>query len=217
MSGYQRIWHIAKANLRHNVPAHLLLAIAILCVSPLIAGLNNLDAQSAVMPLEMLAAPLGIVLLTPLFFPEREDGLEAVVRTKWTPMWLVDSIRLVTALVQLVALIGCYALVMRALDSQVGWTAFVGTLSGAVFLGGLGLITFALTGNIAAAYMTPVLYYLLCIGAGGNLGEFNVFSMTMREITAKPWQMAVGCACLFMAVGIRAGGLNRRLWRVTEG
>ncbi len=54
------------------------------------------------------------------------------------------------------------------------------------FLGGMGIIVYALTDQVVIGYMIPILYYILCISAGsGKLGVFYLFSMSQGEFGGK--------------------------------
>lgn len=69
LSSFEKYLSIAAKYLKHNFLPHFALAIAILLLTPVLFGVNDLDAKAAAVPLEVLVALTGIVLLTPVFAP----------------------------------------------------------------------------------------------------------------------------------------------------
>ena len=74
--------NITAINLKHNSAPHLLLAMIIALLTPVIFGISSLNAQEAAQPLEMFLSLTGIVLLTPIFLPEQNENIRDLVRSK---------------------------------------------------------------------------------------------------------------------------------------
>ena len=55
---------IGKENLKFNLPAHFLLCAALLLLSPLFIGLENLNQQESAKVLEYYPVFLGVILIT---------------------------------------------------------------------------------------------------------------------------------------------------------
>lgn len=204
MTASRRRYEIARYGLKYNYLPHLLLCCAILLLIPAVSGLNDLDAQEAAVPLETMVSLLGIILLPPVFLPEQDEGIDAVIRSKQAPILEVYCVRLAYLLSTLLLLVGVFVLVMLAQRSAAGPEHYIGTLSSALFLGGIGLLTLALTGNPAASYMTPAIWYMLCFGSGLRLGSLNILSMTMRQGTSKLPQLLLGLALTALAVFLKS-------------
>lgn len=83
------VWQIARINLRHNFVWHLVLAIMLVLLTPVLFGTSDLDAQAAAIPLEMFVSLLGIVLLTPVFHPEQNQEIAEIVASKYVSNILV--------------------------------------------------------------------------------------------------------------------------------
>lgn len=79
----ERYLQIGKINLKHNILPHLLVTAALLCLSPLVLGVSNLEAPDTAKVLEMYVALTGIILLTPVFLPEQNKDLRDLVYAKY--------------------------------------------------------------------------------------------------------------------------------------
>ena len=73
-------------------------------------------------------------------------------------------------------------------------------MADALFLGSMGMLTSALTGNTVIGYMPPLLYYALNIGMGPKLGSFYLFFMITGNYTAKLWLFTAGLAMIAAAL-----------------
>lgn len=203
MTTSKRIWEITKKNLKHQFLPNLLLTAALLLLTPIMFGLNDLDEQWAVIPLEMAVALSGILLMTPIYLPEQDENTHGIIRTKKTSLLTVQIIRTIYSLISLIALIGIFVLVMSFLNSKVNITIFIGTLSSALFLGSLGMIGYSLFHNAAVAYMLPMMYYLICLGGGDKLGKMSIIYMSStRIISAKPIMLIIAIVCIIVSLFI---------------
>ena len=79
----ERYWQIEKINLKYNVPLHILVCALILGLSPFLVGVANLEKQDTAKVLEMYAALIGIVMLTPIFLPEQSKEIRELAGSKY--------------------------------------------------------------------------------------------------------------------------------------
>ncbi|GAB6087591.1 hypothetical protein [Alkaliphilus crotonatoxidans] len=180
-----QLWQITKINVRHNFLPYFLLSILLLMLTPILFGVSNLDTQASAVPLEIFVSLLGIILLTPIFHPEEDDQIEQVVASKYVGLVYVYIIRIVYSLIILILLIGLFILYMGLQNCNITPQLFGGTIVTAMLLGSLGMLAASVSKNIAVSYMVPVVYYLLNLTGGRNLGSFYLFSMMTQEYRAK--------------------------------
>ena len=183
---------IAKKNLRHNSLLSIAASVMLCLITPLLIGTANLDLNSAAMPLEMFVSLIGIVLLTPVFQPEQNEEIYDLVSSKYCNIGKVYLIRTLYSVVVVILLICLFTVYMQTQGSDVTIILVFGTVANAIFLGSMGMLTSALTGNTVIGYMPPFLYYALNIGMGPKLGSFYLFSMTVGNFRAKIWLLAAG-------------------------
>ena len=92
------------------------------------------------------------------------------------------------------------ALYMQTQGSDVTTILVFGTVANAIFLGSMGMLISALTGNTVIGYMPLFLYYVLNIGMGLKLGNFYLFSMTVGNFRAKIWLLAAGVLMIMVSL-----------------
>lgn len=202
------VLEIAKINLRHNSLLSIAVAAVLCLLVPLLIGTSNLDQKSAAMPLEMFVSLIGIVLLTPVFQPEQNEEINDLVSSKYCSterIYLIRTVYSVTAAVLLVAIFTVY---MKMRSCDVTPVMALGTAADAIFLGSIGMLTSALTGNTVIGYMPPLLYYALNIGMGPKLGSFYLFSMAIGDYKAKIWLFVAGV--VMMAASLLYQKIRRR-------
>lgn len=191
---------IAKKNLRHNSLLSIAAAVMLCLLTPLLIGTANLDLNSAAMPLEMFVSLIGIVLLTPVFQPEQNEEIHDLVCSKYCNIGKVYLIRTLYSVVVVILLICLFTVYMQTRGSDVTIILVFGTVANATFLGSMGMLTSALTGNTVIGYMPPFLYYALNIGMGPKLGSFYLFSMTVGNFRAKIWLLAAGVLMIMVSL-----------------
>lgn len=212
----ERYLKITQINLKLSLLPHLLIAIFLLVISPLLMGVENLDATRTARVLEMYVALLGILLLTPVFLPEQNKEIKELIRSKYTSIAEVSIIRAILAMVTLIVLVGGYVLLLKQNNCTFPYLHFyLGTLAEAVFLGGLGLCAYSIFDQIAIAYMLPIMYYILCFGSGKKLlKKFYLFSMVTGSYKEKVYLAITGILLVLIGIGwpyIRRKILPRRL------
>jgi len=191
---------IAKTNLRHNSLLSIVAAVMLCLITPLLIGTANLDRNSAAMPLEMFVSLIGIVLLTPVFQPEQNEEIHDLVSSKHCSTEKVYLIRTLYTVGVVVLLICLFVVYMQTQGSDVTMILVFGAAANAIFLGSMGMLVSALTGNTVIGYMPPFLYYALNIGMGPKLGNFYLFSMTVGNFRVKIWLLAAGVLMIMVSL-----------------
>lgn len=191
---------IAKTNLRHNSLLSIVAAVLLCLITPLLIGTANLDRNSAAMPLEMFVSLIGIVLLTPVFQPEQNEEIHDLVSSKHCSTEKVYLIRTLYTVGVVVLLIYLFVVYMQTQGSDVTMVLVFGAAANAIFLGSMGMLVSALTGNTVIGYMPPFLYYALNIGMGPKLGNFYLFSMTVGNFRVKIWLLAAGVLMIMVSL-----------------
>lgn len=182
---------IAKINLRHNFLPHLLAALAVTLLTPVVFETASLNGMLAAQPLEMFLSLTGALLLTPIFLPEQDGAIRDLIRSKRTDYLAVCALRVAYSTMVLAALIGGFTLFMRWRESAVGWPHFFGAFASALFLGVLGLAGAGLSGNVTVGYMVAMIYYIVNFTLKEKLGDFYLFSMSCGEDGGKGFLLAV--------------------------
>lgn len=197
-----RYLHIIKSNLKLSLLPNLLLSLLLLVLSPLVMGVENLDAVRTATVLEMFVALLGIILITPVLLPEQNKDVRDLVESKYTSMTAVLLIRISVAVVVLSILIAGYVLFLNRNNCSFPESAFwLGTLAEALFLGGIGFCTYSITDQIAVAYMLPMVYYILSISPGKKLlQDFYLFSMRSGSYREKTVLAVAGLILIVIGV-----------------
>ena len=197
------VLEIARINFRHNTFLSIVVSAVIIMITPMIFGTSNLDKMASAVPLEMFVSLIGIVLLTPIFQPEQNREIADVVLPKRVSIDIIYLIRTGYLFVSLIALLAFVCAYMRMQKSDVTLLLLVGTAANSVFLGSLGMLTSALTDNTVIAYMIPLVYYMLNYGAGGKLGNYDLFSMRVLNFQPKVWLLTTGILLIFVSILIK--------------
>lgn len=205
----KKLVYITGKNLKYGLAAHLIIALLLCLMVPVIFGLNHLDRNMAAIPLERIVILTGILIMVPIFMPEQDRPLFDIMYTKMTPPAYVYAVRAVYSAIVVLLIPAVFTVVMYLLHSAVTLTHYLGTVSSAFFLGSIGALTLAVTNNTAAAYMIPVICYVICL-ATRSLKMFDVMMMSHGIINGKPYQMAVGILLTVTAVVIAS--LRKKLF-----
>jgi hypothetical protein len=201
----EKYLQIGIVNFKHQLLPHLLLSFVVLLFSPFILGVENLDAVQTAQALEMYVAFLGIILLTPIYYPEQNQDLKDLVNSKYTSLTTVIFIRLLEAFLCLALFVGGFIIFLKNNHCTFPETYFyLGTLAEAVFLGGMGFLAYSIFDQIAIAYMLPMVYYVMAIGGGSKLLKvFYPFSMMYGSYREKVYLCITGGLFLLIGLGIR--------------
>ena len=181
---------LAKAvcsDVKHNLILHYLLAAVVVPASTMFFSVYELNSQQAAQPLEMVISLIGIILLTPIFMPEQNDAIRDVIRSKKMPYLFICFIRLCSAVLLLMLLVGGFVLYMKHCDSKVDIHHFTGCLASAVALGAVGFFAAGVSNNVIIGYMASLFYYIINFSAKDELGNFYLFSMMSGSFEEKKW------------------------------
>jgi hypothetical protein len=60
---------------------------------------------------------------------------------------------------------------------------------------------YSISNNLPVGYMVPVLYYMMCFGAGKKyLGNFYLFSMSSGSLIEKQYLLIAGILMIFIGI-----------------
>lgn len=190
---------IAKVQIKLTLRMNLLLALSFAILIPIIFGISNLDNQASAFVLEHFISFTGIILLTPLFFPEQDKSTAELAESKYTSPTGIYIARFILAVLALIILISGFIAVMIFMSCEVDILKYIiGTFATAFFLGSAGFITCAISGNIVLGYSIPLGYYMFNMFIGGKLKNLYLFSLENNSLTEKYWLLGIG-AVLIMA------------------
>lgn len=202
---------VAVSNLRHNLAPHLLLSLGFLLLTPVIFGVNDLDALAAAVPLEYFVSLTGPILLTPIFLPEQDEAVRDVAAARYTGLTPVYLLRAATSLLALLCISLSAVLMLWAGNCKIDSTSLLAVTANGVFLGGLGAFSYSLCRNIAVGYMLPVLYYVLNFaGNSQNFGPFFLFSISQGQRPGGKWALLI-TGFVLTAGSIAASHLRQKL------
>ncbi|MDE6433622.1 MAG: hypothetical protein K2L07_05275 [Lachnospiraceae bacterium] len=183
----EQSFSIVKANWKHNLLSHTIVAVLLCVVSPLFMGVENLEEVQVAMILERYLCFLGVILIVPLFLPDTNKNIRDLIASKKMPITGIRCLRLLEAVVFVVILLLAHLLFLKQGNCQFRFGAcFFAAFSTSLFLGGLGILFYSIIDNIALAYMMPFLYYMLSMGAGAKyLGKFWLFGFSVAAAEGK--------------------------------
>lgn len=202
---------IAKVNLKFNLLPHIIAAICLCLISPLIMGVKNLDSINTAKVLDVYISLLGIILLIPIFIPDQDRDIRDLIRSKKESIAVNYLIRITEAVVFLILIVFSFLLYLKIGNCIFDFSKyFYGAVSTCVFLGGLGIFAYSIVDNIAVGYMIPILYYILCYGAGKKyLGKFYLFSMLQGNTMDKKYLLISGILMIVVGIFYRSKKANQ--------
>ncbi len=190
-----------KIHLKYHLKYHLLAGLLLLCLMPFLTGVQYLEPNETAQTLEMYAALMGIIFLVPAFLPEQDRNIRDLLRSKKVSITCLHIIRILEALVFLALFTGACVVFLKYNGCEFPmWGYYLGTLAGALFLGGLGMFFYSLTDNIAVGYMIPIVYYVTNFSGDKYLKNFYLFSMMGGSYVPKFYLAAAGTLLLLAGV-----------------
>ena len=190
----ERILSIEKEHFKNHYAGHFTAGVLFCLFAPVIVGMEALNRSQAGQVLDMYFSLLGIVLLTPLFMPEQNKDIRDLLASKEYPVRNVQLLRLLQAylILTLLNLLVLFRMRLGECTFPFG-TYFFCAMASCVFLGGLGILAYGITDNLAIAYMIPVFYYICCYGSGEKyMGKFYLFSLMEGKMENKIWLGTAG-------------------------
>ena len=201
---------IFGVNLRHHALLPALTAVGVFVLTASFFNLSALTAKEAARPIEFFLCFVGVMLLTPIFYPEQDHDLRDTVCARKTSYFAICILRLFLSTVVLVLLVVLFVGLMKWNESAVtGWHV-LGGISTAAFLGAIGLFAAGITDNTILGYMAAMLYYLASYGMKEKLGKFFLFYMSMGNFKEKVW-LFPGAVVLVLAAFLVMAGRRKRL------
>jgi hypothetical protein len=183
---------------------NLLLVLLLMFLTHLFFGIDNRNSQDSAFILERFISLSGIILLTPLFYPEQDKNIAELADSKYTSPIAVYFTRFILAAVSLCVLIAGFGGVMIFMSSEFDVMKYIiGTFSTAFFLGAAGFLTTAVSDNIVFGYLPPLVYYVynwFVPNAEKTLQNMYLFTLTSDSLTEKYWLLTVGA--VFIAAGV---------------
>ncbi len=174
----ERYLNAGGSFIRRQYAPHILLTVLFCVMSGFFVSFRNLDASQAAKVMEMYIAFTGILLLTPLFMPEQNREIWLLERSKATPLWQLYLIRVLEAVVLLMAIVTVFLFLMRQGGSVFSVSSlWLGSFAEIFFLGSIGFFVSGITNQVILGYMVSVLYFMVNIGGSKYLGKFALFQM----------------------------------------
>lgn len=174
----ERYLNAGGSFIRRQYAPHILLTVLFCVMSGFFVSFRNLDASQAAKVMEMYIAFTGILLLTPLFMPEQNREIWLLERSKATPLWQLYLIRVLEAVVLLMAIVTVFVFLMRQGGSVFSVSSlWLGSFAEIFFLGSIGFFVSGITNQVILGYMVSVLYFMVNIGGSKYLGKFALFQM----------------------------------------
>lgn len=200
-----QVWQIAKVNLRHNFLPLLLLSVIIMMLTPALFGITHLDSKATAVPLEMFLSIIGIILLVPIFQPEHDDEIKDIIASKYIDSTYIHLIRVVYSVVGIIVLVLIFSLFMLLCGCEITMALICGTIADAMFLGSMGLLALAITGNLPVSFMVSLLYYVINIAMKSKLGNFNLFAMMDGNYKPNSYLFVASIIFITISVSIKRG------------
>ena len=135
---------ILSVNLRRNFLPHVVIAIMVVLLTPVVFSISSLDTKSAAQPIEMLLSLTGTVLLTPVFLPEQDENIRDLIRSKRTCYTHICMMRVIYSVLTLAIIIAGFVLVMHNFECDVTIRHAAGGFATALLLGSTGFFAAAL-------------------------------------------------------------------------
>ena len=213
----ENIIEILKVNWRQNLRYHAVGAVIFCLLMPFFFDINGMDEISVAKVSEVYFILLGIICFVPVFLPDQDLAVRNLLDTKRMSAGIVCLVRFLQSLF-LMLLLEAAALLFFQWKGAVFpfWKYFAGTAAGIIFLGGIGMLTFAVSNTMPLAYMMPMLYYVMNMGNGKKyLGKWYLNSMSAGSFTEKWYLFFTGILFVLLALLFRtyAGKMNIQIAR----
>ena len=190
-----RFLKIMWVNIRYHFGLPLLTAVGIFLMTVWMFNLSALTAKEAAKPMELFLCFTGVMLLTPVFYPEQNHDLRDVICSRKISYLTVCALRVLHSVLVLAVLVIAFVGIMEQNESDVTGAHILGGIATAVFLGSVGFLVAGISDNTTLGYMAAMLYYLSNYGLKDKLGKFYLFSMCTGNFKEK-WWLFLGAAVL---------------------
>jgi ABC-type transport system involved in multi-copper enzyme maturation permease subunit len=195
-----------KTDALHFYPGAVGFSLLWLAMAPLLFGIRHLDAIGAAIVLERYAALIGLFLFPPVLAPEREPAIREVVEAKPLPRTILFLGRFALSTGLLVGLLGGFVLTLRLCGGSFpAGRHLLGAFATALLLGSLCLCTLAVSGQLVAAYLPPLVLYMLCLFLGARrMGILYLFGLSADMAGGKGLLIIMALALAALALAWQA-------------
>lgn len=181
---------ILFVNLKYNFRMPFASAFGVFVLTLILFNITALQSQDAAKPIEFLLCFIGVMLLVPVLYPEQDENIRDVIRSKKIDYVVVCIIRIVYSVVAIVVFVAALIIVMKMCESDVGIGHFISGIASAWLLGAVGFAAAGMSNNVIIGYMTGILYYLANYGLKDKWGPFFLFSMSYSgKYDAAGWKI----------------------------
>ncbi|RDU24870.1 hypothetical protein [Anaerosacchariphilus polymeriproducens] len=211
----ERYLKISIINLKITFLPHILVILFMCFIAPFIMGVQNLQPDQVAKIVESYLSLFGIILFLPVFIPDMNNNIRDLIASKKESMITHHCIRVMEALI-LLFLVGMLFLFYlksgdcRFLIEKMSYSL----IANSIFLGGMGMLVFAISNQVAFAYMIPITYYIICYGSGKKyLGNFYLFTMQYGSFQEKYYIFVLGLIMITTAIIVRDVKFNLRKYK----
>lgn len=196
---------IAYVNLKHNLLPHILVVIGMCLIAPLIMGTRNLDKYQVAKIIELYLSLAGIILLIPLFIPEMDKDIRELIYSKKQPIIINHVINTLVAITIMILIGMMFLAYLKKGNCEFNYITMLEVYAAnAIFLGGLGILIYAITDHVIFAYMIPMIYYILNYGIKDkHLGKMYLFGMMKGNMEGKEYLLLWGIVFIIVGVIVR--------------
>ncbi|MEO1770677.1 hypothetical protein [Candidatus Enterococcus ferrettii] len=193
---------INKLNLyffRFHYMPFVLVTIIFLLLFPFLFGAEYLESAQTAFIVERVFTIIGIFLFIPLYLPDTQKEIVAVVRAKQTSYMILLLIRLGQILCMGLIALALFLGTLKFNHSQFNFQVFFfAEFATVFFLGGLLSISYTFFHHIIPSTMIAVMYYVMNMFSNQKyLGPFYLFTLAENDWESKILLFLVG---LFLIV-----------------
>lgn len=193
---------VLYAFIKNSYIWHIILTAVFGLISVCFISYRNLDMYACGRVMEVYAIFTGVFLFAPLLFPEQDEELFSLEKTKAYSINRLIILRILLALVLTFITISCYILAFKNGKSEFDAVTLMRcSFVEFVYIGSMAFVVSAMTKQIVFGYMISVLYYLFCMGSGNKyLGTLAIFKM--KRYDYEDWRIMLAVAVLLFFIPI---------------
>lgn len=176
--------------------------VGFLSLFPFLFGAEFLEREQTAFVVERIFTIIGTVLFIPLYLPDTQKEILAVVRVKKTSYGSLLLIRLSQILFMILAALGIFLITLKVNQSQFNfWQFFLAEFATVFFLGGLLNIAYAFFHHMIPSTMIAIIYYVLNMFSSKKyFGSLYLFTLAENDWSSKTLLFLVGFAMLFFSI-----------------
>ncbi len=188
---------------------NLLISMALLIFIPFLISIENLDKGASANVLERAVSLIGIIFLTPIYYPEADDNTLEIISSKSVSTTYIYTIRVIVSLILLSILIACFTAIMSFNSCVFPYSRYLfGGVATALFLGSISFVASAISNNTVTGYFAGLSYHIFNYFVGDKLGKIFLFSMSINSFSEK--YMLFALSVILIIAGLLFGFLRRR-------